>query len=154
MARALLDVPQLSHEVARGATRDRRYVGQPHEIRPVPGTTRRRLPPRLTIPFQRGSTSRDEVLALPDAAGRHIGDESGSRIPVELRLFRVFRDFESVSTTLIQRMYRIDAKYSAAASTSLSVRAFASPAIVFVLAFLGSALRRFPLRKSSIWRVK
>ena len=140
----------------------------PHQIQAVARPARRRLALDDLVADDLHAAGRDQVLALPDAAGRHVRDKPRMRVAQRLGLLLVFGHLDdpagdrlgaspasparnrlpairvfgtiSVSTTRIHGVHLIAAKYSAASFTSSSVIAFARSIIVFVFGFRGSAV--------------
>ena len=85
---------RLPHEVARGAACDPRYIGQTHEIGPVAGTTRGRLPPTRRISGDCGPTlvTRSAPFSMLPVGTQAMNPVS--RVAVELRLLFVLRHFD------------------------------------------------------------
>ena len=160
LSRALLDVPQLPHDVARRPARDRRHRAEAVQVQPVTRAARRRLAP----------AARDERGAPFQASRRNVGDEAGPRVakleplhvlgrfddPVADRFgfgagsgrntlpARRVRGTVADSRTVIHRVHFIDEKYVAACLISSSVMSVAASIICAVFALRGSALARRP----------
>src|SRR5208337_5434006 len=83
-AGAMADIEQLSCDIQRLQSREPRHFAQ--ALQPLAVTERalHRLP---------GCSAFDQLFASGDAAGRHIGDETGMRVP-DLRAERIRGDFE------------------------------------------------------------
>lgn len=74
--RAIFEVIELSHKIARRAARDAGNRPHAFEVGPVADATLHRFA---------ATTVRGEQLSFPDAARRNIRGESGARVPVSTR---------------------------------------------------------------------
>ena len=155
LARALLDVPQLAHDVARRTAGNARHRAEPLEVR-CRGRRRtasscRRRSRRARRPSSGCRSARRRRSPSADRAARSVPMSSGDsmmRWPMgsvppsgiakkTLPWRRVFGTV-SVSTTRIHGVHFIDEKYSAAALISSSVMSFAASIIWAVFGLRGS----------------